>query len=410
VNLAFLALHSSPTDALGARDAGGMSVVLVELSAALARRGHRVDLFTCRGDGPSGEAVPLTPGVRLIRLGAVPAGTAKEQLYDHLPAVAAELSELVDANGWRYDRVHSHYWLSAAVGQPLAERWGVPHWVTFHTLGAAKMRLARGEHEPPRRLAAESDLAARCDRVVAPSPRERALLGECCGTPCERTSVVPWGVDRGWFCPGDRAAARAQLGLSGEGEWLLFVGRLVPVKGLDRLLRSLPAVAAQRPGTRLLVAGGDGPHGPDTKAGVALAAELGIAARIQWLGPVPRREMPRLYRAADCLVVPSRYESFGLAALEALACGTPVVATRVGALDAMVVEGGNGRLVAEQAPAPLATAIVDQLTAPRPAPEAVRASVAAWTWDRSAALLEELAPAPSPVGRGSPRRPLSADR
>ncbi|MDF1553961.1 MAG: glycosyltransferase [Deferrisomatales bacterium] len=391
MNLAMLALHSSPVEALGARDAGGMSVVLVELSAALARRGHRVDLFTCRGGAPPGVPVEVRPGVRLIRVGGVPDAVAKAELYTHLPAVAAELSELVETNRWRYDRVHSHYWLSAVAGQPLAARWGVPHWVTFHTLGAVKNRLACGEDEPPRRLTAERDLALRCDRVIAPSERERVLLVECCGTSADRVAVVPWGVDREPFCLGDRGAARAALGIPGDAELLLFVGRFSPVKGLDLLLRALAVVVSLRPGVRLLVAGGDGPQGADTRAGVVLAAELGVASRVAWLGSVPRRGMPRLYRAADLLAVPSRYESFGLAALEALACGTPVVATRVGALDEVVVPGENGGLVDEAAPAPLAAAIAAQLAARRAAPEEVRSTVEDWTWDRSAAMIEALA-------------------
>ncbi len=389
-----LAVHSSPVGSLGARDAGGMSVVLVELSAALARRGHRVDLITCRGDVPPGVPVEVGPGVRLIRLGAVPASVAKGDLPSHLPAVTAELADLVAANGWRYDRVYSHYWLSAVVGQPVAELWEVPHWVTFHTLGAVKNRLACGEDEPAWRLEAERELAVRCAQMVVPSKRESALLEECCGTPSEHLSVVPWGVDQGQFCLGDRVAARAELGGSPDAELLLFVGRFAPVKGLDLLLHALPAIAARHPGVRLLVAGGDGPRGPDSRAGAALAAKLGVSAQVEWLGPVPRRDMPSLYRAADLLVVPSRYESFGLAALEALACGTPVVATRVGALDEVVVPGGNGRLVAEADPVLLAEAITAQLATPRAAPEAVRSTVDAWTWDRSAAMIEALAVLP----------------
>jgi len=389
VNFAWLALHSSPTDVLGRRDAGGMSVVLVELSAALARRGHRVDLFTCRGVEPPGVAVAVAPGVRRIRLGSVPAGVAKEALPSYLPSVAAEWLHWVAERGWRYDCVYSHYWLSAVVGQRAAERLEVPHWVTFHTLGAAKNRLACGEDEPPERLAAERDLARRCDRVVAPSARERDLLVSCGGLSPGRVALVPWGVNRERFCPGDPAAARAGWGLEGGADVLLFVGRFVPVKGLDLLLQALPEVVEEHPGVRLLVAGGGDTEDADRRAALALADRLGVAGRVTWLGPVTQPALAALYRAADLLVVPSRYESFGLAALEALACGTPVVATAVGALDQVVRSGVNGQVVQEAAPHPLAAAICAQLAGPRPSPQAVCASVADWTWDRAAAQMEQ---------------------
>lgn len=364
-------------------------MVLVELAAALARRGHRVDLFTCRGVEPPGVPVAVTPGVRRIRLGSVPADTPKEALPGYLPAVAAEWFYWVAERGWRYDCVYSHYWLSAVVGQQAAERLQVPHWITFHTLGAAKNRLACGEDEPPERLAAERDLARRCDRVVVPSVQERDLLVSCCGVSPGKVAVVPWGVNRARFCPGDPAVARVDLGLDLSADVVLFVGRFVPVKGLDLLLQALPEVVGKRPGVRLLVAGGGDTEGPERRAALALAEDLGVAARVTWLGPVAQPALAAVYRAADLLVVPSRYESFGLAALEALACGTPVVATAVGAMDRVIRSGVNGQVVQEAAPRPLATAICAQLAGPRPCPQAVRASVAAWTWDRSAARLEQ---------------------
>ena len=379
MDVAMLVLHSSPLDALGARDAGGMSVVLQELSAALARRGHRVDLFTCRGDSPPGEPVALTPGVRLVRLEAKGAASApKEALYRHVRAAAAEVIRFAEDAGRAYSLVHSHYWVSGSAGQEVAGAWRVPHLVTFHTLGAAKNRLACGEDVSPRRLEAERHLTANADRILVPSAREARVLTESYGDPGDRLAVVGWGVDHTRFCPGDRVAAREEVGVKHDVRALLFVGRHVPVKGLDLLLAALPEVAAYQPQVRLLVAGGD----------AASAVEGDSAGRVTWLGPVARERLPLLYRSVDALVVPSRYESFGLVVLEALACGTPVIATRVGVVDEVVCDGVNGRRADVPAPDALARAILEQLESEPPSPAAIRDSVARWSWERTGMAIE----------------------
>ncbi len=381
LRIAMLCLHSNPLGRLGTRDTGGMSVYVTELAAGLAERGHRVDVFTA---APSPGAGVLRPGVRIIQVtpwsGPPP---SKDAFYPLLPAVWDAVEEHRRRERVRYDLVHSHYWLSAVVGAWAARAWDAPHVVTFHTLGAVKAAL--GGEEPGVRVRCEAEIARRCDRIVVPSLREARHLEAHCGVDRGRVAVIPCGVDLDRFRPGDRSAARRRLGLPPGAPVVLYVGRFAPLKGIDRLVRAAPLLPS---GVRLVLVGGDGPGDPERARLQRLAGDLGVAGRVRFAGRVDHRALPPYYRAADVLVLPSLYESFGLVVLEALACGTPVVATPVGAVEQVVRPGLTGEIAADPSPGELARCIRRVLDRGRRAPGAVRDSVQGLSWRSVAAAVE----------------------
>lgn len=396
LRIAMVSLHSSPLGELGTRDTGGMSVYVRELAGELGRRGHRVDVFTRRPHGPHPGAPrvrPMGPNARLVHLDAAQGEQhdGKLGLYPSLPRFLESLESFRRGEGGRYDLVHTHYWLSGCLGAGAALRWGVPHVVMFHTWGAAKNRAGCGEDEPALRLAAERELASSCHRVVAPTARERDELVGAGAAPPDRVAVIPCGVDLERFRPLDRVACRRSRGLGGAGPVLLYVGRFAPVKGAGRLLEAL-ARLGPRPGLRLLLVGGDGPASPEARALEERARALGLAGSVWFRGRVDQGLMPSLYAVADLLVVPSHYESFGLATLEALACGTPVASTRVGVAPDVLDPRVNGAFL-DPDPAAMAAGLdgaVDRALAGAWPRDRVRASVAAYCWPRVADAVEQL--------------------
>jgi D-inositol-3-phosphate glycosyltransferase len=335
-----------------------MNVYVGELARHLARSGALVDVWT-RADEPGGPvALPGSDGrARVVPVPvAGPASAAKEDLPARLPEFAAAvLARLgaVEPGRPPYDVLHGHYWLSGEVASILAAAWHVPVVQTMHTLAAAK-DAAGGPAEPGVRRAGERHVVAAAAALVCSTADEAATLVRDYGAEPARVHVVPPGVDTALFAPGDglgRAADRRAAGLPERGRVVLFVGRLQAHKGPDLLLEAVAAAVADRPDLRgdltvAVLGGPSGPGGGQAAADLdALAARLGIAGLVLRRGPVPRDELPRWYRAADVVAVPSRHESFGLVALEAQACGTPVLAARVGGLPAAVADGVSGVLV-----------------------------------------------------------------
>ncbi|NOY46354.1 MAG: glycosyltransferase family 1 protein [Deltaproteobacteria bacterium] len=387
LRIALLCLHSSPLGSLGARDTGGMSVVVRETARHLAQMGHRVDVFTSPPGSRGAGMRVLAPGVRLVEIEpGVSARAGKLALRARVPEVAAAVETFRRRNGLAYDLAHSHYWLSALAGERLAARWGVPHAITFHTLAAVKNRLGCGEDEPRVRQDEEARLGRTADRVIVPSLREAGELERCCpGAPVQ---VVPCGVDLERFRPVASAPRPHGRPL------VLYVGRITPVKGLDLLLASLARLG---PDIRLWVVGGEG--SADAARVEAWARQAGVEGQVRYLGPRGHDRLPALYSAADAVVVPSRYESFGLVILEALATGTPVASTRVGVAEEAIRPGENGCLAHAADPDALAEAVRSALALPR-LPGRIRGSVARFSWDRVtgdlAAVYHELV-RPAPV-------------
>jgi D-inositol-3-phosphate glycosyltransferase len=376
LRIAMISVHSSPLGPLGAQDTGGMSVYIRELSRELGRLGHRVDIFTGAGDPAGGHAPhPLHPNVRLVRL---PLGAGrkapKAELHAHLPHFAQALAGFYDRTGAGCDLIHSHYWLSGRVGEMIRADRDLPHIVTFHTLGALKDEALGLKADPTLRVAAERDLTETCDRIVVTSRREQANLTRFYGAAAARVRVVPCGVDPALFRPLDRQAARRGIGVGDNERVVLYVGRFAPEKGLERLLRAV-ALLAHLPRLRLVVVGGEGDADPQAGRMRALAQSAGVADRVLFTGRVEHTELPAFYSAANTLALPSSYESFGMVGLEALACGTPVAATRVGAMDELITPGRDGWIADGFTPAALAQAIERTLALPEAATDDGRARI-----------------------------------
>jgi D-inositol-3-phosphate glycosyltransferase len=347
--VAVLSVHTSPLEQPGTGDAGGLNVYVQETSRRLADLGVEVEVFTRATSSDQPPLQEVCPGVTVRHVAAGPYEVLDK---GDLPAQLCALTRgVLRAEAGRepgvYDVVHSHYWLSGQVGFLTADRWGVPLVHTAHTLAKVKnLALAGGDEPEPRgRVLGEEQVVDAADRLVANTAEEARQLVDLYGADPDRVVTVPPGVDLDLFRPVDRAAARHRLGLPSGGLVLLFVGRLQPLKAPDVLLRATARLDAQtRARTVVAVVGGPSGNGQGEPAMLrALAEELGL--RVRFEPPVDRTALRDWYAAADVVAVPSHNESFGLVALEAQACGTPVVATDVGGLRTTVRDGVSGLLV-----------------------------------------------------------------
>ncbi|MBI4201142.1 MAG: glycosyltransferase [Chloroflexi bacterium] len=341
--IAFITLHSCPLARLGARDTGGMSVYVRRLAEGLGRLGFRVDIYTRAHNASEPQVVELDAGTRVIHIKAGHIAAPKERLVRHLPAFLSRLKAFQRRERLKYALVHSHYWLSGWAGNALAREWGVPHVTTFHTLAEIKSRAHIGAGEAWPRSATESQVVASVNRIVVSTAHEKGALQRLYNADAEKIRVVPGGVDLARFQPGDQRAARDRLGLNGHST-ILYVGRLDPIKGLEVMMRTVAVMNAPRH-IQLLVVGGGGDKDMEYVRMKRLACELAIQDRVEFLGSLSNDQLPTYYQAADVCVVPSYYESFGLVALEAMACGTPVVASRVPGLETIIQDNRSGYLV-----------------------------------------------------------------
>ena len=393
IRVAMLSMHTSPLAPLGGRETGGMNVYVREISEQLAAIGVHVDVFT-RRTSPDGPAVEtLAPGASVVSITAGPAERIeKEELLPLTAEFARGVEEFARAEGHTYDLIHSHYWLSAVAGEELAIAWGVPHVAMFHTLAEVKLRARASEREPEVRRQAERRLVRSVDRIVAATKHERQLLRQIYGVSADRVEVSPLGVNLSRFHSRDRVEARRALNLDLDTHVLLAVGRIEPLKGLDILIEAI-ALMTERERVVLLIVGGDDRAAPQIARLGAQAAEAGVGDRVRFVGAVPHEQLSAYYNAADVVVVPSFYESFGLVAVEAMASGVPVVASRVGGLASTVVDGRTGYLVPWRCPDPFAEKLDLLLENPslRHALGAAAAdSMLAYEWSTVAAKLREL--------------------
>ena len=343
MRIAMLCYHSSPLARLGEREAGGMSVYVRNLAQALGRQGVRVDVFTRRHNADDLPVSDLGDGVRLVHVEAGPPGPVEGSLLPCLPEFVSGVRAFAAAEGAAYDAVHSHYWLSGLAGLDLAPAWGARHAATFHTLAEVKLLADPGGEEPPERSPAERRIVAESDAIVVSDRHERELLVQHYAARRDAVRVLPGGVDAETFRPLDRVEAKRRLGLEGV-RVLLCVGRFDPLKRYD-LAVSAAALLRGRHEVEVVLVGGDLDRDPEARRLSALAESLGMNGSVRFDGAVPHDDLPWHYSAADVLLAPSRYESFGLVALEAMACGVPVVAARTGGLASLVRDGETGYLV-----------------------------------------------------------------
>lgn len=352
--VAMLSLHTSPVEQPGIGDAGGMNVYVGELARRMAAMGVAVEVFTRATSSDASPIVEVAPGVVVRNVVAGPLEPLpKTDLPAQLCAFTAAVlrAEATREPGW-YDLVHSHYWLSGQVGWLAKERWGVPLVHSMHTMAKVKnAALAEGDSpEPSARAIGEAQVVEAADRLIANTAAEARELVELYNASPDDIAVVPPGVDLSLYRPGPRGAARARLGLPVDREILLFVGRIQRLKAPDLLIRALALMVERDPACRdrlqvVIVGGPSGTGTAEPRHLDALARQLGVRALVRFEPPATGERLSDFYRAASVTVVPSYSESFGLVALESQACGTPVVAARVGGLRTAVNDGSSGLLV-----------------------------------------------------------------
>ena len=349
--IAVVSVHGCPDAQPGTRDAGGMNVYIRKVAQELSDRGVFVDVFSRNHDAEVPTTVQLAERARVVHVDAGDPSDDKAELSRHLPDFVLAVLDYTREHGLTYDVVHSHYWLSGLATTLLARRWGIPHVTTFHTLAEIKKRARAGEDEPEERSVGEERVIRTADAIVAFSRHESDAMVRFYDAAPDKIEVIPCGVDVDLFRPVNRREAKQKLGL-GEDGVVLFVGRLEPLKGVDILLRAV-AQLERADTTRTVIVGGDQADAEMARLR-ALCSDLGIAERVSFLGRMAQQELPLYYSAADVSVIPSYYESFGLVALESMACGTPVIASRVGGLPTIVKDGLNGYLIPWRCPEPFA--------------------------------------------------------
>ncbi len=413
--LAVLSLHTCPLAQPGTGDGGGMNVYVRELSSALARAGVACDVYTRRDSPHTPETVFVEPGFEVHHVDAgPPEPVAKEQLFHHVEEftenVVAHMTgavprrQLTASSGFApfeegVGAVHANYWLSGVAGHAIKHRLDLPLVSTFHTLDRVKAEASPEEveaSEGQRRAEAEAAVIGCSDVLLASCSVEVDQLVELYGAEAERVEIIPPGVDRAFFSPGDRRCAQRALSLAQSGPLLLFVGRIQPLKGADVAVRALVALREAGVGdARLAIVGGpSGPRGQAQLAAIrSLVSSEGLSGSVTFWPPQPHERLSTFYRAADVCVVPSRAESFGLVALEAAACGTPVVAAAVGGLTTLVDDGRTGYLVEPGDAGGFAERVAAIVTSPALQAELGRAgaeTARGYTWRASALRLREL--------------------
>jgi D-inositol-3-phosphate glycosyltransferase len=385
-----ISLHTSPLAQPGSGDSGGMNVYVREMVSSLAQAGVECTTYTRADRAGLPAEVLVEPGHRVVHIEAGPYHLPKEALSDILDEFTNGVLEHLEANGGT-DVVHANYWLSGVVAHRIKHILDVPFVSTFHTL--ARVKAEGGDPEPVWRDRAEAEIITCADAICVSCTEEERQFRRLYGDPQGRIEIVAPGVEHAFFAPGDRGGARAALDLPVDRPVLLFVGRIQPLKGPDVAIRALAALG--RPDALLLVVGGASGADGDVETARAhdLVADLGLGDQVRFVPPQPHHILSTYYRGADVVLVPSRSESFGLVALEAAACGVPVVASAVGGLLTLVDDGTTGFLVRSRAPGEFAKAIARILDEPALAAAMGVASAARakrYTWSFAAARLRRL--------------------
>ena len=385
---AFITLHACPLAAPGRGKSGGMNVYVRQLASALGELGMKIDIFTREHSDVANRVETIGSNVRVIHINVGEPDAHLDALYDLLQDFFEQLNKFREEEGLEYDVVHSHYWLSSWVGRELSQELAIPHVVTFHTLSLIKMQSRAGEEEQSERSVIETKVIATADRIIAFSPHERDAMARLYAADANKITLVPCGVDLEVFRPLNQKDVRSSLGLNGE-KILLYVGRVEPIKGLDLLVETAAQMDSED-GVRMIVVGADVNGDREMDRVRQLAREKDLEDKIDFVGQVDHDDLPLYYNAADVCVVPSYYESFGLVALESMACGTPVVATRVGGLSTIIHHGRTGYLKSWRCPEAFANSvemIISSNGLQQSMGEAARKRAEGMGWDNAAALI-----------------------
>jgi len=354
-SVAILSMHTSPLAQAGSGDGGGLNIYVRELATSMAHLGISCDVYVRRSDDVTEEIVEIEPGLRVIQIEAGPSDLLKEDLPLVIDSYTDKVRKYLEQSP--VDAIHAHYWLSAVAGHQLKHELEIPLAVTFHTLG--RVKVDAGESEPIERITAEEQVIGCADAVFASGEVEATQLARLYDVPFDRIKILTPGVDRALFSPGQQWAARQAINL-GKAPMLLFVGRIQPLKGIDLAIASLSQLRS-KDAFLVVVGGPSGAEGEKTMSDLlSMVDGLGLSERVHFVAPQAHHLLSTYYRAADVCLVPSHSESFGLVALEAAACGTPVVASDVGGLRNSVVDGVTGFLVSGRNPETFAKRI-DQL-------------------------------------------------
>jgi D-inositol-3-phosphate glycosyltransferase len=406
LRVATVSVHACPLAIPGAWETGGMNVYIREVSRHLSRLGVQVDVFTRQQSEDVPRVVPFAEHARVIH---VPAGPQKylpkELVVDHLAEFICNMREFVNEEGGApYDVVHSHYWLSGRVAGYFKNAWRAPMVAMFHTLSELKnqVSLSEDEWESDVRTGIERLTVATADRVIASTAVDSSHLRDHYGADGARVTIVPCGVDSDLFSPGPKLAARRALGLA-DRPTILFVGRIQQLKGVEVVIRAAALLDGRRATDDLgdfqvVIVGGrptakNDPESREIRRLQRLTTQLGVADRVRWIGAVDHDALPDYYRAADVTVMPSTYESFGLVAVESMACGTPVVAARVGGLQATIQDGRTGYLIPWRDPALYAeriAALIEQPELQRALGANARSRAVQFGWEHVARQLANL--------------------
>lgn len=370
MNIAMLSYHTCPLATLGGKDTGGMNVYVAELTRHLGQMGVHVDVFTRSQD----DHVPhvmhnLGYGNRVVHIPAGPEiPLPKKELSTYIAPFAKQILNFACEKDIHYDLIHSHYWMSGIAAETLKLAWNVPVVQMFHTLGLMKNRIAQSpeEMEGQYRIDGEHKVVQLADRIIAATQAEESQLEFLYGVKPDKISILPPGVETSRFYPISSDEAKEVIGIPKDNRMLLFVGRIEPLKGVDVLIQALAlmkqrGVFAETP-YNLAIIGGDPDASPEAMSDEmtrlkTLSSELGLDDLVLFLGKRAQETLPYYYSAAEVLIMPSHYESFGMVALEAMACGTPVVASQVGGLAFLVKDGVTGFVVPGGEPEMLANTL-----------------------------------------------------
>ena len=419
LRVALISEHASPLARLGGVDAGGQNVYVANVARCLANAGHQVDVFTRRDDSQLAPAVDVRPGLRVLHIPAGPARfIAKEELLQFMPAFVGAAHSLV-GNSVGYDVVHANFFMSGWVGLQLKQAFGMPLVTTFHALGLVRRAHQRGADVfPDERIAIERQIVSGSDRLIAECPQDESDLVELYSADPRRIVTVPCGVDFSEFPPRSKALARRTIGLRDDEFVVLQLGRIVPRKGIDNVIRAAALLPAAR-NVRVVVVGGDArlPEAevtPEIGALRTLAAELGIADRVLFVGHRQRHELGLYYAAADVFATTPWYEPFGITPLEAMASARPVVGSDVGGIRFSVDHGVTGFLVPPRDPAALAARLAQLQANPALADAMGRAGVrrvrSMFSWEGvTSGLVNAYLQAGAAHSRGADRRRSQVD-